>query len=162
MWHNSLNFEPRQLQRSGGDGHRQACSNTPKAHFLNLNLTSAPEGFKKKRRGRANSPRLEDIHAQPTTCGARNIWQFRWQFVGNSRQFAGFSGNSGFGRRPECGDGGNSVHQSLAFNNLKCTPHEHVAPRVAEGARFLEFYVGGGLSLSLWFISRILQGHAMR
>ena len=84
------------------------------------NLKLAPEGSKKS--GRASSPRPENSHgvtAQPSTCGALNIWQFRWQFVSNSKQFGWFSGNSGFGRRPERGDGGNSVPQSLAFNNLK-------------------------------------------
>ena len=113
------------------------------------NLKLAPEGSKEKS-GRASSPRPENSHgvtAQPSTCGALNVWQFRWQFVGNSRQFGGFSGNSGFGRRPECGDGGNSVPQSLAFNNLKRTPREPIAPRAAEGATFLEFYVGVELFL---------------
>ena len=109
------------------------------------NLKLAPEGSNKS--GRASSPRPENSHgvtAQPSTCGALNIWQFRWQFVGNSKQFGWFSGNSGFGRRPERGDGGNSVPQSLAFNNLKGTARKHIAPRAAEGATFLEFYVGVG------------------
>ena len=71
-------------------------------------------------------------------------------------QFGWFSGNSGFGRRPERGDGGNSVPQSLAFNNLKRTPRESFAPRAAEGATFLDLYVGVGLFLC--FFSRLLQG----
>ena len=90
-------------------------------------------------------------HGHPGPANrARNVWQFGWQFGSNSRQFGRFSSNSGSGRRQKCGEGGNSVPQSLAFNNLKHTPRTVQRPERHSGrvfsyfakqcVGFLEFY----------------------
>ena len=125
-------------------------------------LSSCRRSPKKKREGheqftdllRSPDTILHDCkrsHGHPGPANrARNVWQFGWQFGSNSRQFGRFSSNSGSGRRQKCGEGGNSVPQSLAFNNLKHPPRTVQRPERHSGrvfsyfakqcVGFLEFY----------------------
>jgi len=70
------------------------------------------------------------------------LWQFGRQFVGNSKQFGTFSGNSGCSKCSERATRGNSGPEYFAFYkiNKRADDVENLRTRTWKPRAFLEFY----------------------
>ena len=92
------------------------------------------------------------------------LWQFGRQFVGNSKQFGTFSGNSGCSRCSERATRGNSGPEYFAFYkiNKRAEDVENLRTRKWKPRAFLEFYYAAFLKfysssfLKFWLSALLL------